>query len=44
LPKNGLDAASSTAIISWSENNALFCFVTITGACQALLSPACAAA
>ena len=44
LPKNLLDDASSTAIISWSENSAAFCFETITGAIQALLIPALAAA
>jgi len=44
LPKNGLDAASSTETISWSEKSAAFWRDAITGAIHAVLSPDWAAA
>jgi hypothetical protein len=43
LPKNGLDAALSAQICSWSANRAEFCLDTITGSFHALASPAAAA-
>ena len=44
MPKNGLDEALSAQICSLSLNVVEDCFETISGAVQALLSPAAAAA
>src|SRR5262249_19965472 len=43
LPKNGLEAALSAQICSWSENCAEFCLDAMTGGIQALAFPAAAA-